>query len=73
MQILSAVAQEMGSAALSVCAESPRTKEAARSAVGVSERNQRQAVEEVEIALAVMQVSKCNQPKQGRHQCALCS
>eukprot|EP00891_Asterochloris_glomerata_P000304 jgi/Astpho2/304/Aster-02189 len=43
---------ELSAAAL---AESPRTKEAARSAVGVSERNQRQAVEEVEIALAVMQ------------------
>ena len=51
---------------LSVPAESPRIKEAARSAVGVSERNQRQAVEEVEIALAVMQVSKHQQAQAGQ-------
>ena len=63
----------MSNAALSVAAESPSTKEAAKSAVGVSDRNQRQAVEEVEIALAVMQVSNRSQPEQGRQLCALCS
>ena len=63
----------MSSADLTVPAESPRTREAARAAVGVSERNQRQAVEEVEIALAVMQVSRHDQPRQGMHKCALCS